>query len=253
MKFLCMKVRSLLPPGMFLLVLGSMSQSVLAFDPLPCTECQSSTAYGLGPHQLSALPSANAVLSIKGIPDVPNNRTQRIVFELVPGTNLINQTSTGHLAVIGRGRNTINGDLYHYVGTGIIIGGAASCFGVGIENFHLASISGTDWSKVIKCKNVNFQNALYRMTIDISLWDVQWSLEKLTFQDNGGEPMEVWVPVASDRCRSGSTLPETNVSMCSEVATVVGESFNNRNFSEVGLADIGLKGWMIYDLRISQW
>ncbi len=242
----------LLCVGLLILVLGPMSQSALAFEPSLCTDCQSSTAFGLGPHQVSALPNANAVLAIKGIPDVPNNRSQRIVFELVPGANLMNPSSTGHLAVIGRGRNTIQGDLYHYVGTGIIIGDVGPCHGVGIENFHLADGS-QGWSPVIKCKNVNFQNALYRMTLDISLWDLSWSLEKLTFEYNGGEPMEVWVPVASDRCRGGGYLPEMSSTMCNEIATVAGEGFNNRNFSEVGIADIGLKGWTIYDLRISQW
>ena len=235
------------------LVFALVGQSASAFEELPCSDCQSSVVTGPGPHLVTAQPGGNVVLSIKGIPDVPNNRTQRIVFEFFPGPNLSNQPNpTGHMAVLGRGQMTINGIYYHYVGTGIAIGDFGTCDGIGIENFHLADGSN-GWSKIVKCKNVQFQNALYRITIDISRFDVQWNLEKLSFEYEGGEPVEVWVPVASDRCRGGVPLPGTDFSMCSEISTAVGESVNYRNYSEVAVADVGLRGWAVYDLRISQW
>lgn len=110
------------------------------------------------------------------------------------------------------------------------------------------------WNKVIKCKNVDFQeNTLYRITVDISLSDVQWTLARLTIENSGGEPVEVWVPVASDRCQGGVPLQGTNFSMCTEIAMTDGKTLNNRNFSEVGIAELSLGGWSMSSLRISQW
>ncbi len=236
-----------------LLTVSWFGPSSQAFDPAECTDCIPSTVFGTGPHQVVTQASGNVVKSIKGIPDVPNSQVQRIVFDFIPGPNLANQTSSqGHMAVLGRGQMTINGTLYHYVGTGIAIGQFDACHGIAIENFHLAD--GTNgWSKLIKCKPVVFSNALHRITLDITRFDVLWTLEKLTFQNVGGEPIETWVQVASDGCRGGTPLSGTNFSMCSEIRLATGETTNYRHFSEVGIADVGLRGWIVDNLMISQY
>ncbi len=241
---------------MLVLGFGLMSQRAEAFSPLNCPVCPATT-FGYGAHQIGP----QVPLAIKGISDVPDHKTQRIVFEFDPGLNLANNPRPqGHMAVIGRGRYWTNGSKFHYIGTGIVIGHVGPCFGIGIENFHLAESvpneedpDKDDWSKVIKCKNVSFLNTLHRITVDVSTSDVQWQLERLEVEENEGAPVAAWVPVTSDRCLGGVPLPGTNSSMCAEIDLTDGKTIQNKSFSEVGVADIGLGGWGITDLWISQW
>ena len=260
------------PAAALIAALGLVAPSAYAFEPADCTSisppCNVAQISGAGPHTISALPSENIVRYTQGLPDLTFTQKQRIVFEFAPGANLINGTTNGHMAILGRGRLTYAGNpaLAHYVGTGIAIGRFGSCFGVGIENFHLAeAINGNDgepsndlWSVIIKCKDVDFQDTLYRMTVDVGVFDVTWSLEELHMELKGGEVHEFWLPLASDRCRGGNPLPPSDLDMCGEVQSTSGDgevldSIRNRRYSDIAVADLGLHDWTVINLTVSSY